>query len=145
MSLEVNIFTLVLIIIILVLLYWIYLDNSEKIEQRKVASVEKSTLERKEWNSPDYSSKLSFFGLIMGGWIGYLFRPTVKILGTEIQIPFSKIIDVLLGNHRDDSTPLESIAGKLTEEYAYISIEYVITGAILGAAVGWVVGKLIKR
>ncbi len=144
MSLEVNIFILVLIIIISMLLYWIWLDNSEKTEQRKVVVREKSTGERIEWSS-DYSPKLSLFGLIMGGWIGYLFSPPIKILGTELKIPFSTIIDVMMGTYTDDGNPLSSITNKLVEYYAYTAIEYLITGAILGAVLGWVVGKQIKR
>ncbi len=97
-------------------------------------------LERSGSYNTDYGGQLSFFGFFMGGWIGYLLRPSIKAFGFEAQLPFEKIIE---GLTCDDTYGLFSC--KLEQSLAYASVEYIITGAILGAVVGWVVGKIIKR
>ena len=89
----------------------------------------------------NYSGELRFFGFFLGGWIGYLFRPSIKALGFEAQLPFDKIIEGLTCN---DTNGLFNSC-KFEQNLAYASVEYIITGAILGAVIGWVVGKLIKR
>lgn len=95
--------------------------------------VEAKSFKHEDYN---YSSELSFFGFFMGGWIGYLLRPA--ILGRQLSI--QQILD-LVSNSEDSIVFGEN----LLKSMAYTSIEYIITGAILGVVVGWVVGKLIKR
>ncbi len=90
-------------------------------------------------HSNDYSGKLSFFGFFMGGWIGFLYRPSIEVFGFKAQVPFEKIIEGLTCNDR------YVFGCDLERSLAYAAVEYIITGAILGVVIGWVVGKLIKR
>ena len=117
--------------------YCVYLKYPEKIEQRKVMVLEDTTNEKRDNNPPtgDYSYALAVFGFFMGGWIGYLLRPH-NIFGLQLSI--QQILDLI--NSKDSiifgEDPLKSMA--------YTSIEFIITGAILGYVVWWAVGKLIK-
>jgi hypothetical protein len=107
----------------------------------------------------NYCSTFSAFGFFMGGWIGYLFRPSTNILGFQ-QLSIQHILDFITNYQKcspwlDDSLHTDYIYRQCQEWYfyknpiatsmAYASIEYIITGAILGIVVGWVVGKLIKK
>lgn len=157
-SIEYNIFTFVLVILIIITLYWLNLDHSEKAERRK-AVIEKSIKEKREYNDThnyDYGIQLAIFGFFMGGWMGYLFRPS--IFGQ--QLPIEKILDFITNYQKcspwlDDSLQTDYIYRQCQEWYfyknpiatsmAYTSVEYIITGAILGVVIGWVVGKIIKR
>jgi len=100
-------------------------------------------VEAKSFKQEDdnYCSTFSTFGFFMGGWIGYLLRPSMKALGFEAQLPFETII----GGVPCVDTNVLFNSCKLELNIAYASVEYIITGAILGAVIGWVVGKLIKR
>lgn len=108
-------------------------------------------LERSGSYNTDYCGELSVFGFFMGGWIGYLLRPST-ILGLQLSI--QQILDFIISNIYPNCTTTGDYTScqkglfsdnPIASSLAYTSIEYIITGAILGAVVGWVVGKLIKR
>lgn len=110
------------------------LDSSklEILKTKKVVFKETEKIDRLK--EKDYSSELGFIGYFIGGWLGYVFRPSVNILGIiNYQLQISDIT-----KYYDSKDPL-------FQNFFQLSIEYVITGFILGSLIGWVIGKFIKK
>ena len=69
-------------------------------------------------------------GAIVGGLVGYWFRPSVPLLG---QLPFESVI-----------TRGENLRGLdiLLKGIAQQSFNYIVGGVILGAAVGFILARI---
>jgi hypothetical protein len=77
--------------------------------------------------------KLSVIGLVIGGIIGFLLRPSVPFMG---QLPFSNVITRGANLHGLD---------QLLVGYARTSFNYLIAGTVLGAAIGLISALVISR
>ena len=73
---------------------------------------------------------LTFLGIVLGGYIGFLNRPSALLVG---QLPFNKII--LAG------TNLQGL-DKLLVPVARTSFNYMIIGAAIGLLGGLILGML---
>jgi small basic protein len=69
-------------------------------------------------------SKLAIVGLLIGGVVGFLLRPSVPLMG---QLPFSTVIT--------RGTNLRGL-DQLLLGYARSSFNYLVAGIVLGAVVG---------
>jgi hypothetical protein len=76
---------------------------------------------------------LGMIGLLVGGYIGFLNRPPVPIVG---QLPFKKVI--LAGIN------LKGI-DKIFVETARTSFFYMVLGAVVGLAVGLILVALVVK
>lgn len=105
-----------------------YQSKLNDLEQRKISLSAKEEMSSSQ--KDDYGQELGFLGFFIGGFIGYLNRPSSPLLG---QLPFETVI-----------TRGENLKGfdELLKPLAHISFNYLITGAILGIVVGWVVGAV---
>ena len=70
---------------------------------------------------------------IIGGFVGFLLRPSVPLIG---QLPFSAVIS--------DGRSLRGIE-QLAQPYAEQSFHYLIAGTLIGAVVGLVVHLLNRQ
>jgi len=82
----------------------------------------------------DNSTILGFIGFFIGGFIGYLSRPSNLWAGG--QLPFETVIT--------RGANLEGIETIFVSQ-AQISFNYLVIGAILGLVIGWIVGKIIRK
>jgi hypothetical protein len=69
-------------------------------------------------------SKLAIVGLLLGGAVGFLLRPSVPLMG---QLPFTTVIT--------RGTNLRGL-DQLLLGYARSSFNYVVAGIVLGALIG---------
>jgi small basic protein len=78
-------------------------------------------------------SKLVIVGLVVGGVVGFLLRPSVPLLG---QLPFTTVI-----------TRGANLRGldQLLLGYARSSFNYVVAGIVLGAVVGLIASIPIEK
>jgi hypothetical protein len=78
-------------------------------------------------------SKLAIVGLLIGGVVGFLLRPSVPLMG---QLPFTTVI-----------TRGANLRGldQLLLGYARSSFNYVAAGIVLGAIVGLIASIAIER
>jgi uncharacterized membrane protein (UPF0136 family) len=78
-------------------------------------------------------SKLAITGLLIGGLIGFLLRPSVPLMG---QLPFTTVI-----------TRGANLRGldQLLLGYARSSFNYLVAGVVLGAIVGLIASIAIER
>jgi small basic protein len=78
-------------------------------------------------------SKLAIAGLLIGGVVGFLLRPSVPLMG---QLPFTTVI-----------TRGSNLRGldQLLLGYARSSFNYLVAGLVLGAIVGLIVSITIER
>jgi hypothetical protein len=78
-------------------------------------------------------SKLAIVGLLIGGAVGFLLRPSVPLMG---QLPFTTVI-----------TRGANLRGldQLLLGYARSSFNYVVAGVVLGAIVGLIASIAIER
>ena len=78
-------------------------------------------------------SKLAIAGLLIGGVVGFLLRPSVPLMG---QLPFTTVI-----------TRGANLRGldQLLLGYARSSFNYVVAGIVLGAIVGLIASIAIER
>ena len=81
----------------------------------------------------DNSSDLGVLGFFVGGFIGYLLRPSHPYIG---QLPLETIIT--------RGAKLDEFDSFLYGPMAEVSFNYIVVGAILGLFIGWTVGKLIR-
>jgi hypothetical protein len=79
-------------------------------------------------SSPSVS--LGFLGLILGGVVGYLFRPSAMLVG---QLPFETVIS--------RGANLQGL-DQLLVPTAQASFNILVVGAIIGAVLGLVLGRL---
>ncbi len=147
MTMESQIFTFALFLVTAISLYWFYLDFRERkeMEERDLKVKRNLNEERREKHNSqdgDYSHGLSFYGLILGGWIGYLLRPSFTVLGREIQPSFEEIITIFAWARTETHADLSS---RIATEVAYKSVEYMLTGALIGFVLGWLMGKHTRR
>ena len=77
--------------------------------------------------------KLPAVGLLIGGVVGFLLRPSVPIMG---QLPFSTVITRGANLHGLD---------QLLVGYARTSFNYLIGGMVVGAVIGFVAALLIRK
>jgi hypothetical protein len=88
----------------------------------------------------DYAGTLSFYCLLIGGFVGYLLRPTVNGYGYYGKMPFWDMVLYFSAYGQTIS---------YTETYltsvAVLSIQYTVAGALVGMVVGWVLGKNTKK
>ena len=82
----------------------------------------------------DNSTILGFIGFFIGGFIGYLSRPSS--VWTDGQLPFETVIT--------RGANLEGFESFFVSQ-AQISFNYLVIGAILGLVIGWIVGKIIRK
>ena len=82
----------------------------------------------------DNSTVLGFIGFFIGGFIGYLSRPSNLWAGG--QLPFETVIT--------RGANLEGFETIFVSQ-AQISFNYLVIGAILGLVIGWIVGKIIRK
>ena len=77
--------------------------------------------------------KLTIAGLLIGGFVGFLLRPSVPLMG---QLPFSTVI-----------TRGANLRGldQLLLGYARTSFNYLLTGLVLGAVVGLIAALAIQK
>lgn len=82
-------------------------------------------------NKPLMKSKLTIAGLVIGGVVGFLLRPSVPLMG---QLPFGTVI-----------TRGANLQGldQLLLGYARTSFNYLIAGMVLGAIVGLIAAFVI--
>jgi hypothetical protein len=71
-------------------------------------------------------SKLTLAGLLIGGLVGFLVRPSAPVVG---QLPFTTVIS--------RGANLRGL-DQLLLGHARTSFNYLIAGMILGAIVGWI-------
>ena len=78
-------------------------------------------------------SKLAIAGLVIGGVVGFLLRPSVPLMG---QLPFTTVI-----------TRGANLRGldQLLLGYARSSFNYVLAGLVLGALIGLVAAVAFER
>jgi hypothetical protein len=78
-------------------------------------------------------SKLALAGLLIGGVVGFLLRPSVPLLG---QLPFTTVI-----------TRGANLRGldQLLLGYARSSFNYLVAGIVLGAVVGLIASIPIEK
>lgn len=76
---------------------------------------------------------LGLLGGIIGGYIGYLLRPSVPLLG---QLPFEVVISKGSNLKGFDTLLIPT---------AEVSFNYLIIGIILGISIGWIVGNLLAK
>lgn len=78
-------------------------------------------------------SKLAIVGLLIGGAVGFLLRPSVPLMG---QLPFTTVI-----------TRGANLRGldQLLLGYARSSFNYVVAGVVLGGIVGLIVSIAIEK
>jgi hypothetical protein len=78
-------------------------------------------------------SKLAIVGLLIGGVVGFLLRPSVPLMG---QLPFTTVI-----------TRGANLRGldQLLLGYARSSFNYVVAGIVLGAIVGLIASIAIEK
>ena len=76
---------------------------------------------------------MGFLGLILGGVIGFLLRPSAMLIG---QLPFETVIS--------RGANLQGL-DKLLVPTAQSSFNIMVVGAIVGAVVGVVVGQMLAR
>ena len=78
-------------------------------------------------------SKLAIVGLVVGGVVGFLLRPSVPLMG---QLPFTTVI-----------TRGANLRGldQLLLGYARSSFNYVVAGIVLGAIVGLIAPIAIEK
>ena len=81
----------------------------------------------------DNSGDLGVLGFFVGGFIGYLLRPSHPYIG---QLPLETIIT--------RGAKLDEFDSFLYGPMAGVSFNYIVAGAILGLFIGWIVGKLIR-
>lgn len=154
MTLETNIFTLVLCILILMVIYWWYMDKreQEEMEQRLL----KKPIEKRIQNTShvnDYGTELCIFGFVVGALSVYLWGIPWMVRAT---IP--ELIDFITNNYNKPcgegvkiTYPIDSNNRPNCYEIIpmpdtiYPTLIYMIIGAIIGAGVGWWAGKLIKK
>jgi hypothetical protein len=77
--------------------------------------------------------KLLTVGLLIGGVVGFLLRPSVPIMG---QLPFSTVITRGANLHGLD---------QLLVGYARTSFNYLIGGMVVGVVIGFVSTLLIRK
>ena len=77
--------------------------------------------------------KLPTVGLLIGGVVGFLLRPSVPFMG---QLPFSTVITRGANLHGLD---------QLLVGYARTSFSYLIAGTVLGAVIGLIAALVISR
>jgi uncharacterized membrane protein YccC len=78
-------------------------------------------------------SKLAILGLLIGGVVGFLLRPSVPLMG---QLPFTTVI-----------TRGANLRGldQLLLGYARSSFNYLVAGVLLGALIGLVVAVVVPK
>ena len=78
-------------------------------------------------------SKLAIVGLLIGGAVGFLLRPSVPLMG---QLPFTTVI-----------TRGANLRGldQLLLGYARSSFNYVVAGVVLGALIGLIAALALGR
>ncbi len=78
-------------------------------------------------------SKLAVAGLLIGGVVGFLLRPSVPLMG---QLPFTTVI-----------TRGANLRGldQLLLGYARSSFNYIVAGVVLGAIVGLIAALITER
>ena len=81
----------------------------------------------------DGGISLGFLGGIIGGYIGYLLRPSIPLIG---QLPFGTVI-----------TKGSNLKGldTLFISTAEVSFNYLIIGVLVGLSIGWIVGNLLTK
>jgi len=84
-------------------------------------------------NSSSQGIGIGFLGLILGGVIGFVLRPSAMFIG---QLPFETVIS--------RGANLQGL-DKLLVPTAQSSFNMMVVGAIVGAVVGFVVGQLLAR
>ena len=75
--------------------------------------------------------KLGIAGLIIGGIVGFLLRPSVPLMG---QLPFTTVITRGANLHGFD---------QLLTGYARTSFNYLVAGIIVGAVIGLIAAFVI--
>jgi hypothetical protein len=78
-------------------------------------------------------TKLLLAGVAVGGLVGFLFRPSVPLMG---QLPFITVI-TRGGNLRG--------LDQLLTGYARTSFNYLVAGIIVGAVIGMILGFVLPR
>jgi small basic protein len=78
-------------------------------------------------------SKLTIAGLLIGGAVGFLLRPSVPLMG---QLPFTTVI-TRGGNLRG--------LDQLLLGYARTSFNYLIAGIVVGAVIGLIAAFTIEK
>jgi hypothetical protein len=78
-------------------------------------------------------SKLAIVGLLIGGVVGFLLRPSVPLMG---QLPFSTVIT--------RGTNLRGL-DQLLIGYARSSFNYVVAGVVLGALIGLITALALDK
>ncbi len=73
-------------------------------------------------------------GALVGGFVGFLMRPSVPLLG---QLPFSDVIT--------RGTNLQGLDAMLLRNVAQQSFNGILAGVIAGAVVGYVIHLLSKK
>lgn len=76
---------------------------------------------------------LGICGFLVGGFVGFQFRPAVTLVG---QLPFETVIT--------RGSNLSGL-GVLLIPAAQTSFNYMLAGAVLGAACGLIAGALVAR
>lgn len=76
---------------------------------------------------------MGFLGLLLGGLVGFLLRPSATLVG---QLPFETVI-----------TRGANLSGlnRLLVPTAQTSFNILVAGALIGAFAGWVLGTLLSR
>ena len=78
-------------------------------------------------------SKLAIVGLLIGGVVGFLLRPSVPLMG---QLPFTTVIT--------RGTNLRGL-DQLLLGYARSSFNYVVAGVVLGALIGLIAALALDK
>ena len=84
-------------------------------------------------NSSSQGIGIGILGLILGGVIGFVLRPSAMLIG---QLPFETVIS--------RGANLQGL-DKLLVPTAQSSFNMMVVGAIIGAVVGFVVGQMLAR
>ena len=78
-------------------------------------------------------SKLAIVGLLLGGAVGFLLRPSVPLMG---QLPFTTVIS--------RGANLRGL-DQLLLGYARSSFNYVVAGVVLGALIGLIAALTLDK
>jgi multisubunit Na+/H+ antiporter MnhE subunit len=87
------------------------------------------------WTGLNRAERTCILGFLIGGFVAYLNRPVIPLFGR--QLPIETII-IRGGN-------LEGFERVALGPLAELSFNYILTGFILGAVLGWIIGKIIKE